>query len=181
MGLSEMKADRERLQNAFDTLANNHQQLIKFKDEYKERCTVLGYENKTLQERLEVSQQEGRERDTMARKVQQLHSLVADYERKCEDLIKKHEFQVDRLRGEMAGLELEQRTRQAEFKRALGQADNRARELVDRMRENEANVERLRRDDLNKIEELRREKKEMNAACQRVLDVSLKYFNSMYS
>lgn len=163
------------IENRFETLAANHQELIKIKDEYKDRCNSLSKENKILHEKLNSNERQDesviKERDELNKKIELLRNLVNDYEFKCNDLIKKHEFNLNKSKENFDKIEFELKSKIIDLNKTLDDSNKKIVELNAKINEINSNNQKLHRIDLDKIELLTNEKKELIILCDRLKEV----------
>lgn len=93
--LSAMNEKYTSLMDSFNYLANNHEELIKIKDEYKQKNVELSVKNKALLEKFEKSQSNSddfdQERNALNQTVNDLQSRCAQMENKLMILEEENE------------------------------------------------------------------------------------------
>nr|XP_033794872.1 coiled-coil domain-containing protein 89 [Geotrypetes seraphini] len=137
-----------QLEERFDDLANNHQMMIRFKDEYKqqnaelrEECSRLrrNMEGESSREREEMFhrlQQESKERARALREVDNLFGQLKDVSEDRDAVLREREERIGKLEEELRRLSTEgekQRARIGELEQQQRRAEERRREETEEL------------------------------------------------
>lgn len=88
----------------FEYLASNHEELIKIKDDYKQKNIDLGFKNKHLQDMLKsqtASEELKTENNLLKEKIKMLIENSDQYEKKCVLIAEQSEKQLLKLKTEL--------------------------------------------------------------------------------
>ena len=112
----------------------------------------------------------------LMKKIEKLHMLIDDYEYKCNDLIKKHDFNFNRLKEDLQKQELNHKNELNELTKELSVSNRKINELEAKMLENGSNFEKTHLKEAQiyeqKMDALKYEKKDLISLCERLKDVN---------
>ena len=111
------------------------------------------------------------EKEESKKKIDLLRNLVNDYEFKCNDLIKKHEFNLSKVKENFDKTELDYKSKIYDLNNILDCSNTKIKELNEKINELNSNNEKLHRINLDKIELLNSEKKDLINLCDHLKEV----------
>jgi chromosome segregation ATPase len=173
----ESKAVTEKyqvLESRFKVLNENHEELIKIKDEYKHECDLLRQLNKKYVAQLNENTREKElldEQNVLNGKLQALNEKIREYEQHIGSLIEQYETRIKKAQteSELAKSKSEQEIK--ELSRKLDQFGKSSEELVKEFTEKLSKSEHLLTQHKVSIVNLERERDEQRLMNKKLVEV----------
>jgi len=162
------------LEDRFKVLNENHEQLIKIKDEYKHECDILRQLNKKYLAQLNENTREKElleEQNVLNSKLQTLNEKIQDYEQRIGSLIEQYETKIKTSQADFEQTKLKSEHEIKELNKKLDQFSKSSEELVKELSEKLSKSEQLISQHKLSIVNMERERDEQRQINKKLVEV----------